>query len=295
MDVSHSTILLILTSLLFLPSSIPVSDYSTLVYKSCASQTFNDPLSQSYSQTLNSLFQQLIAQSSQHKFYKTIEPVNDVTTISGLFQCRYDISNEDCFGCVNTLPHMSNTLCSDSISARVQLHGCYIQYTTEELPETTGPESKSNSNLLHKECGQQVVDYVKFKELLEEAFVALQSGVVNSNRYYSMNYESVQLMAQCEGDSDPCDCSNCVSDAVQVAKDECGTSLSAEIYLDKCFMSYIYHPELNAIPRNSIPGASRNNNTEKLAAIIVGGAAALFLGFIFLSLFNSQFKKSDYE
>lgn len=43
-----------------------------------------------------------------------------------------------------------------------------------------------------------------------------------------------------------------------------------------------------------ITGAS-TNNTQKLAAIIVGGALALFLGFIFLSLINSRLKKDDYE
>ncbi|TKY52094.1 Cysteine-rich repeat secretory protein 11 [Spatholobus suberectus] len=290
MDVSHSTILFTLTFLLFvfLPSSKPVSDYSTLVYKTCASQTFNDQLSQTYSQTLNSLFQQLIAQSSQHKFFKTTEAVSDDTAISGLFQCRDDIGKEDCFSCVNLLPQMSNTLCSDSISARVQLDRCYIHYETEELPETTPGESKS-SNLLHKDCGEPVVDYyIQFKELMDEAFVTLESGILNSNGYYTTNYKSVKLMAQCEGDSDTCDCSNCVSDAVQVAKEECGTSLSAQIYLDNCFISY-------GIPGNSVPGASRNSNAKKLAAILVGGAAALFLGFIFLSLLNSRFRKGDYE
>ncbi|KHN14824.1 Cysteine-rich repeat secretory protein 3 [Glycine soja] len=185
---------------------------------------------------------------------------------------------------------MSNTLCSESISARVQLDGCYIHYETEELPEPeTKSESKSRNLIIHNECGEPVVDYIKFKELMDEAFVNLESGILNSNGYYAMNYKSVKLMAQCEGDSDICDCSNCVSDAVQVAKEECGTSLSARIYLDKCFISY-YN-----IPRNFVPGARRNNNTEKLAAIIVGGAATLFLGFAFLSLLNSRFRKDDYE
>lgn len=263
MDVSRSTILQMIsfTFFLFLPSSKPVSDYNTLVYKTCATQTLlNHQLSQSYSQTLNSLFQQLIAQSSQHKFFKTNEAVNDDTTISGLFQCRDDISIEDCFSCVTSLTHMSNTLCSDSTTARVQLHGCYIQYQTDQkLPETTTSlivESKSRNLLLHKECGEPVVaSYAKFKELMmEEAFVTLESGILNSNGYYATNYKSVKVMAQCGGDSDTCECSECVSDAVLVAREECGSSISAQIYLDKCFMSYTYLPESDG--NNSVPGNS---------------------------------------
>ncbi|ESW15953.1 hypothetical protein PHAVU_007G117000 [Phaseolus vulgaris] len=279
MNFSHSTILLTLTFFLFLPSSKPLSDYNTLVYKTCAAQTFNHQLSQ----TLSSLFQQLIAQSSQHRFFRTTEAVNDDTAISGLFQCRDDISKEECFSCVNLLQQISNTLCSDSISARVQLDGCYFHYETEE----TAGESRSN-NLLHKECGKPVAEYVKFKELMEEAFVTLESGILNSDGFYTVNYKSVKIMAQCEGDLETCDCSNCVSDAVMVGKEECGSSLSAQIYLHKCFISY-------HILRNSLPGARRNGNTEKLAAIIVGGAAAVFVGFALISMLNSRFRKDDYE
>ncbi|XP_061371325.1 plasmodesmata-located protein 2-like [Gastrolobium bilobum] len=289
MDISHHSTILFscLTFLLFLPSSKPISDYSTLVYKTCATQTFNHQLSQSYSQTLYSLFQQLISQSSHHKFFKTMELVNDDTAISGLFQCRDDISKEDCFTCVNLLPHMSNTLCSDSTSARVQLHGCYIQYYTDQkLTERSDYQSKS-SNMLHKVCGEPSVAYDdKFRELMDEAFVALESEIRNSDGYYSMNYKSVKLMAQCAGDSEACECSKCVSNAVQVVMEECASSLSAQIYFDECFVSYTYQPELDGVPRNSVPGASRNNTTEKLAAIVVGGAAALFLGFILLSMLN---------
>jgi len=229
MKVSHSTILLSLTFFLFLPFSNPFSDYNTLVYKTCAAQTFN----YQSSQTLNSLFQQLIAQSSQQRFFRTTEAVNDDTAISGLFQCRDDISKEECFSCVNLLHQMSNTLCSDSISARVQLDGCYFHYETEE----TAGESRSN-NLLHKECGKPVVEYVKFKELMEEAFATLETGILNSDGFYSVSYKSVKIMAQCEGDLETCDCSSCVNDAVVVGKEECGTSLAAQIYLDKCFISY---------------------------------------------------------
>lgn len=238
MNNSHSMILLTLTFFLSLHSSIPLPHHSTLVYKTCATKTFNKKLSQTYPQTLNSLFQQLVAHSSQHKFFKTIETLSHDTTISGLFQCRDDISKEDCFSCVNTLPQISNTLCSDSMSARVQLHGCYIHYETEKLPEETDGEGYKSRVLLHKECEEPVGDYVKFQELMEEAFGTLESGILNSDGYYATNYKSVKLMAQCEGDSDTCECSNCVSDAVQVAKEECATSLSAQIYLDKCFISY---------------------------------------------------------
>jgi hypothetical protein len=141
----YSTIVffITITFFLFLSSSKPISNYNTLVYKTCSTQTFNH---QSYSQSLNSFFQQLITRSSQDKFFKTNQAIDDRTFISGFFQCRNDINNEDCFTCVITslLPHISNTLCKDSTSARLQLQGCYVQYQTEQFQE-------KNYSRIHKQ------------------------------------------------------------------------------------------------------------------------------------------------
>lgn len=310
------------TFLLFLTSSKPISNYNKLVYKTCSSQTFNH---ESYSQSLNSLFQQFITQSSQYKFFKTNEAINDDTFISGFFQCRNDFTKEDCFTCVTfLLPHISNTLCSVSASARVQLQGCYVQYQTEKFQEITIHESENN-NMFHKICGVPVVEYyVEFKELMNEAFMILENGIVNSDGFYTMKYKKVKLMAQCEGDLRSCECGECVGNAVMVAKEECGSSVSAEIYFDKCFLSYTYMPKSNGDDNNTVPGkfifrfalriivlinvmieiiymklmntgASRSNNPQKLIAIIVGGGATLFLGLIVVSLINSRLKKDDYE
>ncbi|CAI8583892.1 unnamed protein product [Vicia faba] len=296
MNASHSisTIIFFFTFLLFLPSSKQVSNHNTLVYKTCSTQTFTH---QSYSQSLTSLFQLLTTQSSQHKFFKTNQAIDDNTFLSGFFQCRNDITKEDCFTCVTSLlPHIiSNTLCSHSTSARLQLERCYVKYQTQQFQETTILESKNN-NIFHKICGVHVVEYyVEFRGLMDEAFTILENGIINSDGFYATDYKKVKLMAQCEGDLSTCACSECVGDAVMVAREECGSSVSAEIYLDNCFISYTYMPKSGngEDDENSGQGANINNNTKKVVAIIVGGAATLFLGLLFVSMLNS--KKDDYE
>ncbi|MED6146763.1 hypothetical protein PIB30_037747 [Stylosanthes scabra] len=285
MDLFHSTIIIFFITFLLLPfssRSLSSSHYSTLVYKTCSNKTssFNNnnnnqlllsSSSQSFSQTLTSLFNQLIAQSSQSKFFRTKELVEGETAVvSGLFQCREDIAVEDCFRCVNSVPPYisSNTLCTGSTSARVQLQGCHIQYNTENLSETTNDdETEENSNngkssmMDHKECGEAIVDeeaYIKFRELMEKAFAALESEIAKSDdKFIRMSYEWVELMAQCEADSDTCECNACVSDAVGFAEEDCSASVSAQIYLDKCFISYLYHFGSHGddgIPANSLPG-----------------------------------------
>ncbi|XP_059436071.1 plasmodesmata-located protein 3-like [Corylus avellana] len=276
-------------SLFFLPSLESSADYTTLVYKDCASQTFTDPTKSQSQAALSSLFQELVAHSSQSKFFKAVGGGSEAA-VSGLFQCRGDISEEECYRCVNTVAQMSNSLCSQAMAARVQLFGCYTHYEAGGFHET----STSKTNLRHNTCGESKVAANGFVELWDAAFAALIDGIVHGNGFYTTNYESVQVMAQCEGDLGGCECGECVSNAEQIAHEECGESVSGEIYLDKCFISYTFNPD--GIPANPHPENNQrgnNNSNGKVAAIVVGGAAALFLGFMFLLLIKSWGKKED--
>ncbi|KAL4571114.1 hypothetical protein LXL04_017865 [Taraxacum kok-saghyz] len=81
-------------------STCSYADLTTFVYKGCANQRFQDP-SRISSQNLKSLYANLISQSSTTNFYNTTTGNGQLTTsISGLYQCRGDLSNSDCNTCV---------------------------------------------------------------------------------------------------------------------------------------------------------------------------------------------------
>lgn len=230
-----------------LPSVKPISNESSLVYKSCADQKHLSS-TMSHSQTLSSLFEELVLQSSKSKFFKTTHGSDDdQTAIYGLFQCREDISNEECGNCVKALPAMSSSLCKQAESARVQLPGCYIRYEPDWLPN-----EYSENKLLHKTCGEPNPLIGGFVETRDAAFSALEDGIASSRGFCKTSYEFVQVMAQCEGEMEACECGECVNEAVRIAQEECGPAVSGEIYLDKCFMSYSYSPE--GVPGRSNPG-----------------------------------------
>jgi hypothetical protein len=112
------------------------SDYTTLVYKGCSKETFIDP-NGLYSQTLSTLFGSLVSQSTKTKFFKTTSGSGQ-NSITGLFQCRGDLSNSACYSCVNKLPILSNKLCGKTIAARVQLLGCYLLYEVAGYSQISG-------------------------------------------------------------------------------------------------------------------------------------------------------------
>lgn len=268
------------------------SDYSTLVYKGCAKQAFTDPAGV-YSQALSALFQSLLSQSMKVKFFKTTTGTGQ-TTITGLFQCRGDLSNSDCYNCVSQLPTLANKLCGKTLSSRIQLYGCYMLYEVAGFSQISGME------MLFKTCGATNIAGTGFEERRDTAFSVLENGVVSSHGFYTTNYQSVYVLGQCEGDVGDSDCGGCIKSAVQRAQVECGSSISGQIYLHKCFISYRYYP--NGVPRRSSSSSYSNpsssssgtgQNPGKTVAIILGGAAAVGFLVILLMFARSVLKKRD--
>ncbi|XP_045831289.1 plasmodesmata-located protein 2-like [Trifolium pratense] len=128
-----------------LSESSSSSDITTLVYKGCSKETFTDP-NGAYSQSLSALFGSLVSQSTKTKFYKTTG--NGQNSITGIFQCRGDLTNSDCYSCVSKLPVLSDKICGKTIAARVQLLGCYMFYEVAGFPQISGME------VLFKTCGK---------------------------------------------------------------------------------------------------------------------------------------------
>ncbi|PSR89736.1 Cysteine-rich repeat secretory protein like [Actinidia chinensis var. chinensis] len=260
------------------------SDYTTLIYKGCADQKFQDP-SGVFTQNLKTLFDSLQSQSSAAKFYKTTSG-DGQSAVTGLFQCRGDLSSSDCRTCVSKIPEMSLKLCDNTIAARIQLTGCYMRY------EVAGFKQVSGTELLYKVCGSTRASGAGFGDRLRMALGEIVKGIEGSNGFYTGTYESVFVLGQCEGDLGSVDCVDCAKSAVDRAQSECGDSISGQIYLQKCYVSYAYYP--NGVPTTTTTksDSGTGNNTQKTAAIVVGGVAGL--GFViacFLVLKSAVEKK----
>nr|GMD65618.1 cysteine-rich repeat secretory protein 3-like [Ipomoea batatas] len=238
-----SVFLVVLPILGLISQASSESGYASLIYKGCAKQDLPDP-SGVYSQALSGLFGSLIAQSSKAKFYKSTTGSGQAT-ITGLFQCRGDLSNVNCYNCVSRLPILIDKLCGRPAAARIQLFGCYMLYEVAGFPQISGME------MLYKTCSGKNAQ--GFEERRDTAFNNLVGGIPSANGFYTTSYESVYVLGQCEGDVGNSDCGQCVKNAVQRAQVECGSSISGQIFLHKCFISYSYYP--NGLPKGSSPSS----------------------------------------
>ncbi|RVW53704.1 Cysteine-rich repeat secretory protein 3 [Vitis vinifera] len=245
-----------LTILGFFPSAKPSTDFTNLVYKGCADQKFQDP-SGVYSKTLKPLFDSLVSQSSTKNF-STATSGEGQSSITGLYQCRGDLSNSQCYTCVGKLPDLCTKLCGKAIAARVQLSGCYMRYEVAGFKQVTATE------LLYKVCGSTQASQSGFEEKRDTTFGMMEKGVEGGDGFYTGHMSLFERV-----------------------KTECGDSISGQIYLHKCYISYSYYP--TGVPSQS--SAESGQSTEKTVALVVGGVAALGFGIACLMFVRTAFKK----
>ncbi|KAK7393357.1 hypothetical protein VNO78_21910 [Psophocarpus tetragonolobus] len=297
----------------FLVLPMTDADNTELIYKGCAEQKLQDP-SGIFSQNLKSLLDSLVSvsQSGKRVFFTTTSGEGQ-NVVMGLYQCRGDLSDSACYDCVSKVPDLLDKLCGKVVAARIQLIGCYLRY------EIVGFKQVPETQLLYKVCGSKKASYDDgFEERRESAFGMVESGVKNTgNLFYTGSYQSLYVLGQCEGDLAKDDCGDCVKSAEDQAKAQCGDSISAQIYLHKCSISYSFYYKKGsstssspgrAIEKifsfpcfvvltmyytcvSSLPGEKRSLDTQRTVALAVGGFAALGFLIVCLLCLKSVLKK----
>lgn len=265
----------------------PSSDQTKLVYKGCGQQKFQEP-SEVYSQTLQTLLDSLVSQSSSNSFSSKTSGGGQ-SAIFGLYQCRGDLATTDCYNCVSKIPNIAEKLCKKAVAARIQLNGCYLRY------EIAGFKQISGTDFIYRVCGSSQASGADFEEKRDSAFDMVEKGVVGG--FYTGSYESIYVLGQCEGDLSGGDCGDCVKIALERVKAECGNSLSGQVYLHKCYISYNYYtqgvPSKSSSDTDTETDRDGGQGTKKTVAIVVGGVAALGFGIACLMFVSSAFKKRD--
>ncbi|XP_050366141.1 plasmodesmata-located protein 1-like [Argentina anserina] len=263
----------------FLFTSLPVGvamsnaseDYTSLVFNGCSKQMFPN---NAYPENLKSLMDSLVSSSSLKLFSAVTATSSDRTNgINGLYQCCGDLSPAECNTCVSKIPPLVSQLCGQtSVAARVQLGGCYLHYEIADLKPSDA------TAFLYKRCDDQA-KAAGIGEKRDTAFGILENDVKNSTSpevggLYTSSYDTVNVSGQCEGTlANQLDCLTCLQSASQKARTECGDSISGQIYLYSCYISYSAssNASANGVPysRKVAAGSGKNDSGSKTAAIVI--------------------------
>ncbi|KAD2393593.1 hypothetical protein E3N88_40570 [Mikania micrantha] len=264
-----------------------VSTANSNIYVRCSQLNFT--LTTPYESSINSLFTSLVDSASIYNFNKfEISPEDN--TVYGLFQCRGDLSSQNCKDCVVGAISELKTACPMSTGGEIQFEGCYVKY---ENMSFFGVQEKSE---VFRRCGPSIGYNSDVLNTIDGALAYLVGG--NGQYYRGGDFGSIEGVAQCVQDLSLSDCQDCLSEACGRLRTECETSTWGDMYFGKCYIRYADHGNEDHVNNdnsssNKSSGGNENNIWKWIIAIIAAVLTTGGLTFAFRNSFNTNTHGQD--
>ncbi|XP_022776458.1 cysteine-rich repeat secretory protein 12-like [Durio zibethinus] len=273
--------LLLVLSIFFITPSNSATD--TFVFGGCSQLKYMS--GSPYEYNVNSILNSLVNSATFTSYNNFTVPAagsSSQDTVYGLFQCRGDLNNGDCGRCVAKAVSQLGTLCLDSTGGVLQLEGCFVKYDNTTF---MGAEDKT---VVVKKCGPLISSY---SDALTRRDAVLGYLLASDGTYKPFRVGGsgdFRGMAQCVGDLSPSECQDCLSEAIQRLKTECGAARWGDMYLAKCYARY-------SVGGDHSHGEKDTNNDddeiEKTLAILIGLIAGVALIIVFVSFLSKLCEK----
>ncbi|KAL6187025.1 hypothetical protein ACLB2K_043141 [Fragaria x ananassa] len=276
------SVFVIVTLICFASPSSSATD--TFIYGGCSQIKFLP--GSSYEMKLNSILASVVNSAMFTTYNNFTVPGSSGTadTLYGVFQCRGDLSSNDCAQCVARAVSQLGTLCLDACGGALQLDGCFVKYDNATF---LGVEDKT---VVMKKCGQSFgydSDGLTKRDAVL-AYLGTSDGAYRPFRVGGAG--NVQGVAQCVGDLSPSECQDCLSDAVGQLRASCGTSVWGDLFMAKCYARYSeggYHSH------GHDHSDDNDDDLDRTLAILIGIIAAVALLVVFLSYFRKYLCGDD--
>ncbi|KAK7358247.1 hypothetical protein VNO77_00173 [Canavalia gladiata] len=251
----------------------------TFIFGGCSQPKYTP--GSAYESSVNSLLTSLVNSATFTNYNNfTVPGTASSDTVYGLYQCRGDLSNDQCSRCVTRAVTQLGTLCSSSCGGALQLEGCFVKYDNATF---IGVEDKTE---VVKKCGPSIGLTADVLTRREGVLANLQTL---DGTFRTSGSGDFQGVAQCTGDLSPTECQDCLSDAIQRLRTECGSTTWGQIYLAKCYARY---SEAGTQSHGSNDDSNHNDDEiEKTLAILIGLIAGVALIIVFLSFLSKVCEK----
>ncbi|KAL8463674.1 hypothetical protein ACS0TY_033580 [Phlomoides rotata] len=204
------------------------SSVESFVYVGCTQQTYTPGTP--YESNVNSILASLVNSASISNF-NTFNTTTSLPVVSGLFQCRGDLSSPDCHHCVAAAVTRLGTFCVGTSGAALQLEGCFVKYDSTSF---LGAEDKT---AVSSKCGPPSSSSSSSTSGRDAVLAYLSAG--GGGQYFRVGGSGkVQGMVQCVQDLSMGECQDCVSEAIQRLKTQCQDSPWGDMFLAKCYARY---------------------------------------------------------
>ncbi|GFQ00493.1 cysteine-rich repeat secretory protein 60 [Phtheirospermum japonicum] len=216
------------------PACSSSSSLESFIYVGCTQLKYNPGTP--FESNLNSILASLVNSASFSNFnnFKISLPGSaQGDVLYGLFQCRGDLSNSDCHGCVANAVSRLGTYCVGTSGGALQLEGCFIKYDNASF---LGAQDKA---VVSSKCGPPPSPSGYADSLTRRDAVLAYLSAGGGGQYFRVGGSGdVQGMAQCVQDLSMSECQDCLSEAIQRLKSsECGGTWG-DMFLGKCYARY---------------------------------------------------------
>ncbi|KAK9155890.1 hypothetical protein Sjap_003370 [Stephania japonica] len=261
---------------------------------------------------LNLLFPSLISNGSRDGFFNATSG-NIPNAAYGLVQCRGDISNEDCNGCLNFAEQNISSSCMEGRRAYLRYENCILRYSdepffsridTNETRLMPSPNFASDGDLLW----QQVDSLIR--RLTNEAASKpskYESGIINYT-----NSKPLYGMVQCTRDLSEKDCLSCFQEMIKGVYYACRGKEGCRATCPSCVVRYEVDlffdpsilpstlPPIPPQPSSSTSNANATCGKDKsrmkallIAVPLVEGVVLLFVFFVGFSMLRRKLNKGQ--
>ncbi|KAL1568609.1 plasmodesmata-located protein 6-like [Salvia divinorum] len=267
---SPSPPLLILVTIILtqlLSKSCYSSSLNSLIYVGCSQLRYSQ--GSPYESNLNSILTSIANAASYANYnnFKISLPGSDPgDAVYGLFQCRGDLASGDCRQCVSGAVARLGATCSGTTGGALQLEGCFVRFDNESF---VGAEDKT---VAADKCGPLVGG-----ELARRDSVLSYLGA--GGQFFRVSEAGkVQGVAQCVQDLSVGECQDCLSDAVERLRTQCGSAAWGDMFFAKCYARYSEHSYTSK--------TENDDEIEKTLAIFIGLVAGVAILVVFLSFLS---------
>ncbi|XP_059295954.1 cysteine-rich repeat secretory protein 55-like [Lycium ferocissimum] len=218
------------------------------------------------SANIGKLLAELVSVSAKYSF-STTSYGNAKNQLYGLYQCRGDISSNDCLSCIKDAAKEIRKRCPDQTDARIWYDFCFLRYQTKNFvgKVETSPgifywnvDFVSDTDFFNKKLEQLK------NQITAEAIVPKNKGLGKGKSKLSP-FLTLYALMQCTRDIPEIDCAQCLAVAVGNFPTICLNKKGCRILYSSCYVRYELYPFFFPLdPKEKLANVSMDNYTFKM-------------------------------
>ncbi|KAG5586488.1 hypothetical protein H5410_046922 [Solanum commersonii] len=255
----HYSFLLILVVCICTAESVnPLGNFCDDATKSNDSKT---------SANIGKVLAELVLVSAKNSF-STTSYGDAKNQVYGLYQCRGDVSTNDCLSCIRDAAKEIRKSCPDQTDARIWYDYCFLRYQAKNFlgQVETVPgifywniDFVSDPGFFNKKLAQLK------NQLIADAIVPMNKGLGKGKSKISP-FLTLYALMQCTRDLPKIDCAQCLAVAVGNFPTTCLNRKGCRVLYSSCYVRYELYPFFFPLePKEKLANVSMDYYTFKMS------------------------------